>query len=138
DFLVVKGHCRSAYAPLENRMQHRSEILATESWQIGNVMVLDIKDIRIHTIVLDIDINGTNTQSRNVPTSRGSHILQNKEDIYCLEDYTAQESSISQDLVRTLKAKTRRRLKILSNQSMRLMIMNNSRKEGRYAAKPFK
>ncbi|GJZ99624.1 protein FAR1-related sequence 5 [Tanacetum coccineum] len=42
---------------------------------------------------------GTNTQSRNVPASRGSHILQNKEDIYCLEDYTAQESSISQNSV---------------------------------------
>ncbi|GJW50318.1 putative reverse transcriptase domain-containing protein [Tanacetum coccineum] len=96
---------------------------------------------------------GTNTQSGNVPASRGSHILQNKEDIYCLEDYTAQESSISQiqisgiipefsyiaplfvhQLSRTWKAKTRRRLKILSNQSMRLMITNNSRKEGRSTA----
>ncbi|GJT62470.1 hypothetical protein Tco_1006003, partial [Tanacetum coccineum] len=44
---------------------------SNREWQIG--VVLDIKDIRIHAIVLDIDINGTNTQSRNVPTSRGSN-----------------------------------------------------------------
>ncbi|GKD64075.1 phosphatidylinositol 3-kinase, root isoform, partial [Tanacetum coccineum] len=39
---------------------------------------------------------------------------------------------------RTREAKTRRRLRILTNQSMRLMITNNSRKEGRPAAKTFK